>query len=325
MVTVTVGVAMFTVTIVSLVGLLMVARRQLVATGDVTITVNDDPDACIHAPAGGHPVGHVGGESDLYSFGLRGQRHVRCLQGDGALGWRRATTHRDQPRQSRRSTRARTTVLPSQGQAGHEDRDPPRSLPCASMAVPRSLGTTTLPPLSRSSCSSFRPARRFRSGAGGYIQIEAPAGVYRYEDIEVEDDYRPDWDKFKLWRYEARLDEPVTRAYSMANYPEERDVIMLNVRIASPPPRAPEGTPPGKMTAYAFNLKPGDEVTISGPFGEFFAKDTEAEMVFVGGGAGMAPMRSHIFDLFPTAPYPAQGELLVWRPQLAGGVLRRRL
>ena len=134
--------------------------------------------------------------------------------------------------------------------------------------------------------------------AGGYIQIEAPAGLYRYEDFEVEDEYRADWDQFKLWRYEAMLDEPVTRAYSMANYPDEKGMIMLNVRVASPPPRAPEGTPPGKMTAFIFSLKPGDKVTISGPFGEFFARETNAEMVFVGGGAGMAPMRSHIFDLF---------------------------
>ena len=94
------------------------------------------------------------------------------------------------------------------------------------------------------------------------------------------------------------LDEPVTRAYSMANYPDEKGVIMLNVRVAVPPARAPEGIPPGKMTSYLFSLKPGDDVVISGPFGEFFARDTDNEMIFVGGGAGMAPMRSHIFDLF---------------------------
>ena len=134
--------------------------------------------------------------------------------------------------------------------------------------------------------------------AGGYIQIEAPTGSYAYQGIDVEDEYRADWDRFNLWRYTAELDEPVTRAYSMANYPEETGVIMLNVRIASPPPRAPEGTPPGKMTAYLFGLKPGDDVTISGPFGEFFARETDAEMLFIGGGAGMAPMRSHIFDQF---------------------------
>ncbi|MCG8461366.1 MAG: NADH:ubiquinone reductase (Na(+)-transporting) subunit F, partial [Holophagales bacterium] len=94
------------------------------------------------------------------------------------------------------------------------------------------------------------------------------------------------------------VDDTVTRAYSMANFPEERGMIMLNVRVASPPPRAPEGTPPGKMSSYIFNLKPGDDVTISGPYGEFFARETEAEMCFIGGGAGMAPMRSHIFDQF---------------------------
>ena len=134
--------------------------------------------------------------------------------------------------------------------------------------------------------------------AGGYIQIEAPAGTYDYNDYAVEEEYKADWDQFNLWRYKAVLDEPVTRAYSMANYPDEKGVIMLNVRFASPPPRAPEGTPPGKMTSYIFSLKAGDEVTISGPFGEFFAKDTQAEMIYVGGGAGMAPMRSHIFDQF---------------------------
>ena len=117
-------------------------------------------------------------------------------------------------------------------------------------------------------------------------------------DFAVEPEYRGDWDKFNMWRYVSTVTEPVSRAYSMANYPEEQDVIMLNIRIASPPPRAPEGVPPGIMSSYVFGLKPGDTVTISGPFGEFYAKDTEAEMMFIGGGAGMAPMRSHIFDQF---------------------------
>jgi len=134
--------------------------------------------------------------------------------------------------------------------------------------------------------------------AGGYIQIECPPHEVRYKDFEVAERFREDWDKFDVWRYVSKVDEPVTRAYSMANYPDEKGVIMLNVRIASPPPRGPEGIPPGKMSSYIFGLKPGDEVTISGPFGEFFAKDTDAEMVYIGGGAGMAPMRSHIFDLF---------------------------
>jgi Na+-transporting NADH:ubiquinone oxidoreductase subunit F len=134
--------------------------------------------------------------------------------------------------------------------------------------------------------------------AGGYIQITCPPHTVNYKDFEVEEEFRRDWDRFHLWEIQSTVEEPVDRAYSMANYPEEKGIIMLNIRVATPPPRSPNGTPPGKMSSYTFNLRPGDEVIISGPFGEFFAKETDAEMVFIGGGAGMAPMRSHIFDQF---------------------------
>jgi len=133
--------------------------------------------------------------------------------------------------------------------------------------------------------------------AGGYIQIECPPHVAKYKDFDIDEEYRGDWDQFDLWRYVSTVEETEERAYSMANYPDERGIIMLNVRVASPPPRLPD-VPPGIMSSYMFKLKPGDEVIISGPYGEFFAKETDAEMVFVGGGAGMAPMRSHIFDQF---------------------------
>jgi Na+-transporting NADH:ubiquinone oxidoreductase subunit F len=131
--------------------------------------------------------------------------------------------------------------------------------------------------------------------AGGYIQIECPPFSAKFKDFIVEEKFREDWDKYNIWQYEAVVKEPAIRAYSMANYPEESDIIMLNVRIATPPPGA-QGIPPGVMSSYIFNLKPGDKVTISGPFGEFFARETDNEMVFIGGGAGMAPMRSHLFD-----------------------------
>ena len=138
--------------------------------------------------------------------------------------------------------------------------------------------------------------------AGGYIQIECPPHVANYADFEIEDEYRGDWDKFGMWTLVSDVRESVTRAYSMANYPEEEGMIMLNVRVATPPwDRGANGwaqVPPGIMSSFIFSLKPGDDVTISGPFGEFFAKDSDNEMVFVGGGAGMAPMRSHIFDQF---------------------------
>ncbi|VFS67585.1 Na(+)-translocating NADH-quinone reductase subunit F [Raoultella planticola] len=131
--------------------------------------------------------------------------------------------------------------------------------------------------------------------AGGYIQIECPSHKVAYADFDVPDEYRADWDKFNLFRYVSDVKEPTLRAYSMANYPDEKGIIMLNVRIATPPPKVPDA-PPGIMSSYIWSLKAGDKVTISGPFGEFFAKETDAEMVFIGGGAGMAPMRSHIFD-----------------------------
>lgn len=134
--------------------------------------------------------------------------------------------------------------------------------------------------------------------AGGYIQIDIPEYDLSFRDFDVEEEYRADWDKYELWNLSVKNTEPCFRAYSMASYPAERGKIMLNVRIATPPPGA--RVPPGIASSYIFNLKPGDPVVMSGPFGEFFAKDTEREMVYIGGGAGMAPMRSHIFDLLKT-------------------------
>ena len=297
MLTVTLGVAMFTFTIVSLVGLLMVARRQLVATGDVAITVNDETDRALRASSGGTLLGTLAANrlfvpSACGGKGSCGVCKVKVLDGGGA-------------------------VLPTE--LSHLDRGEVRDgvrLSCQvkvkqdmRIEVPAEIfdirrwqckvrSNHNVATFIKELLLELPPGEAVPFRAGGYIQIEAPVGNYPYQDIAVEDDYRGDWDKFNLWKYTAELDEPVTRAYSMANYPEEKGVIMLNVRIASPPPRAPEGTPPGKMTAYLFGLKPGDEVTISGPFGEFFARETDAEMLFIGGGAGMAPMRSHIFDQF---------------------------
>ncbi|MDP6755266.1 MAG: NADH:ubiquinone reductase (Na(+)-transporting) subunit F [Candidatus Marinimicrobia bacterium] len=137
--------------------------------------------------------------------------------------------------------------------------------------------------------------------AGGYIQIDIPEyHNLSFKDFNVEEEYHPDWDKYKIWDINANNDNDCFRAYSMANHPAEGNIVMLNVRIATPPPALWNDVPPGIASSYIFNLKPGDRVTISGPFGEFFAKDTDREMVYIGGGAGMAPMRSHLFDLLDT-------------------------
>ena len=136
--------------------------------------------------------------------------------------------------------------------------------------------------------------------SGGYIQIDVPK--YKdldYKSFDIGEEYRDDWDKFDVWQYKADNPEPVFRAYSMANHPAEGNMIMLNIRIASPPPDNPN-VPPGIASSYTFNLKAGDKVTVSGPYGEFYIKDSDREMVYIGGGAGMAPLRSHIFHLLKT-------------------------
>lgn len=149
--------------------------------------------------------------------------------------------------------------------------------------------------------------------AGGYIQIDVPAIEVDYKDIDITahprlgkqpNEFQSEWDKFKLWDLKMKNDEPLFRAYSMANHPAEGNIVMLNIRIATPPwDRAKGGwadVNPGVCSSYVFNLKPGDKVTISGPYGEFHIKETDAEMIYIGGGAGMAPMRSHLFHLFHT-------------------------
>ena len=294
---VSLGVEMLTAVVVSLVGLLMMARRQLVATGDVTITVNGDADKALQTSAGSTLLGTL---SDNQIFipsacggkGSCGVCKVKVLDGGGAiLPTERSHISRGEVRDCVR--------LSCQVKVKQDlDIEIPPEIFNVRQWQCRVRSNHNVATFIKELVLELPEGEEVPFRAGGYIQIEAPAGTYDYKDYAVEEEYKADWDQFNLWRYKAVLDEPVTRAYSMANYPDEKGVIMLNVRIASPPPRAPEGTPPGKMTSYIFSLKAGDEVTISGPFGEFFAKDTQAEMIYVGGGAGMAPMRSHIFDQF---------------------------
>ena len=136
--------------------------------------------------------------------------------------------------------------------------------------------------------------------AGGYIQIDVPKYSINFNDFNVQDEYHEDWDKYKIWDLKSNNQEEIFRAYSMANHPAEGNIIMLNVRIATPPPALWNDAPPGIASSYIFNLKAGDKVTVSGPYGEFFIKDSKREMVYIGGGAGMAPLRSHLFHLFHT-------------------------
>jgi Na+-transporting NADH:ubiquinone oxidoreductase subunit F len=295
--TVLFGVAIFTIVIVGLVLILMAARSKLVQSGDVTILINGDPDKALTTSAGSTLLNTLADNQIFIPSACGGQ---------GTCGVCRVTV-----------TEGGGSILPTE--TGHINRGDAREgcrLSCQvkvkqdmEIEIPAEIFDVRrwkCKVRSNHNVATFikelvleLPAGEsvpFR--AGGYIQIECPPHTVEYKDFDVEDEYHPDWDHFNIWRYVSTVTEKVDRAYSMANYPEEEGIIMLNVRIASPPPRAPEGIPPGQMSSYIFNLKPGDEVTISGPFGEFFAKPTDNEMIFIGGGAGMAPMRSHIFDQF---------------------------
>jgi len=295
MTTIALGVFMFTFVIVALVAFLMVARSKLVATGEVTILVNDDMDKALKTAAGSTLLGTLSGNkifipSACGGKGSCGVCKVTVTKGGGAM-LPTEVSHINRG-EAREGVRLSCQVKVK----GDMDIE----LPPEVFSVKKWQCTV----VSNKNVATFIKELKLQLPegdevpfrAGGYIQIESPPHVAKYKDFVIDDEYREEWDKFDMWRFVSKVDEEVTRAYSMANYPEEKGTILLNVRVASPPPRAPEGTPPGKMSSYIFNLKPGDEVTISGPYGEFYAKDTDAEMMFIGGGAGMAPMRSHIFD-----------------------------
>ncbi len=287
------GVALFTVVVMLLVSLILVARARLVSSGDVQIEINGDPDRTLTVPAGGKLLNTLADAGIFLSSACGGggtcaQCKCQIVDGGGSM-------------------------LPTE--EGHFTRGQRRDnwrLSCQ-VAVKQDMKIEVAPEffgvkqwettvLSNDNVATFIkelvleiPAGEsvdFR--AGGYVQLEVPPHEVRYADYEIDEQYRGDWEHFGLFSKVSKVNDTTIRAYSMANYPEEKGVIKFNIRIATPPP----GTdfPPGKMSSYVFGLKPGDKVKVFGPYGEFFAKDTDAEMVFIGGGAGMAPMRSHIFD-----------------------------
>ena len=296
MVTIILGVAVFVIVIVTLVVVLMIAKSKLVASADVTITINEDPDKALVVPAGDTLLTTLGSNkifipSACGGKGTCGVCKVQVHEGGGAL-LPTEISHISRG-EARQGTRLSCQVKVKQDMKIEIEPEifSVRKWRC------RVRSNHNVATFIKELVLELPEGETVPFRAGGYIQIECPPHEVNYKDFLVEEEYRADWDKYNVWQYTSKVTEGVTRAYSMANYPEEADIIMLNVRIASPPPNMPN-VPPGIMSSYIFGLKPGDEVTISGPFGEFYAKETGNEMVFIGGGAGMAPMRSHIFDQF---------------------------
>ncbi len=291
------GVVMFTGVIVSLVVVLMVARAKLVHLGDVTITINDDPERSIKTSSGSSLLSTLAAQkiflpSACGGKGSCGVCRVKVKSGGGTL--LPTETSFINRREAREGMRLACQVKVKENLS----IEVPAEVFSIRQWKCRVRSNKNVATFIKELVLELPEGESVPFRAGGYIQIECPPHRVSFKDFDIDPEYRDEWDKYNLWKLESVCTEPVQRAYSMANYPGEHGIIMLNVRIATPPPRAPEGTPPGIMSSYIFSLKPGDTVTISGPYGEFFAKDTNAEMCFIGGGAGMAPMRSHIFDQF---------------------------
>lgn len=287
-----VGVGMFTGIILALVLMIMAARARLVSSGDVDIVINDE--RTITVPAGGKLLQTLAA-SDLFlpsacgGGGTCAQCKCRVLDGGGSM---LPTEESSFTRRDAREGWRLSCQTPVKQDMRIEVPDEVFGIKQWECTVESNHNVATF---IKELTLRLPEGENVDFRAGGYVQLECPPHHVKFSDFDIEEQFRGDWEHFKFFDLESKTDEPTIRAYSMANYPEEKGIVKFNIRIATPPPNSPE-IPPGMMSSWAFNLKPGDKVTVYGPFGDFFAKDTEAEMIFIGGGAGMAPMRSHIFD-----------------------------
>lgn len=284
---------MFTVIIMMLVFVILYARNQLVSTGAVTIEINEDPSKAITTNAGGKLLQTLSNSGIFLSSacgggGTCGQCRCRVLEGGGSMLSTEAIHFTRKEAQEGWRLSCQTAVKQNMKIEVDPEFFGVRRWEC------EVISNDNVATFIKELVLKLPEGEEVDFRAGGYVQFEIDPYEVDYKDIEVAEEYRGDWEKFGVFNHHSKVDEVTIRAYSMANYPEEKGVMKFNIRIASPPP----GTdfPPGKMSSYLFSLKPGAKVTIFGPYGEFFAKKTDAEMVFIGGGAGMAPMRAHIFD-----------------------------
>ncbi len=288
------GVVSFTGVVLLLVLVIIFARSRLVSTGSVNIEINDDPSNTIKVPAGSKLLQTLAENKIFLSSACGGGgtcSQCKCLVMDGGGSILPTEESHFTSKEQNEGWRLSCQVAVK--------NDLKIKIPDEVFGVKEweceVVSNDNVATFIKELILKLPEGEEVNFKAGGYVQLEAPA--YKdlsYKAFDVDNEYHSDWDKFKIWDNIANNDEPIIRAYSMANYPEEKGVLKFNIRIASPPPGS--DVPPGLMSSWVFNLRAGDKVRVFGPFGEFFARKTDAEMVFVGGGAGMAPMRAHIFD-----------------------------
>tara|TARA_B110000444_G_scaffold56350_1_gene52555 strand:+ start:1516 stop:2739 length:1224 start_codon:yes stop_codon:yes gene_type:complete len=286
------GVGMFTGVVLALVAFILAAREKLVSSGLVTIDINGEKD--ITVPAGDKLLLTLSNAGLFLASACGGGgtcAQCKCIVTEGGGSMLPTEESHFSKREANEGWRlsCQTAVKQDMKVVVPEEVFGVKQWECTVEANPNVATfikelTLRLPD---GESVDFK--------AGGYVQLECPPHHVKYSEFDIEEEYRKDWERFGFFKHESIVDETVIRAYSMANYPEETGIVKFNIRCATPPPGT-DGIPPGVMSSWAFNLKPGDKVNVFGPFGEFFAKDTSTEMVFIGGGAGMAPMRSHLFD-----------------------------
>ena len=288
------GIIAFTTIVSMLVAFVMFARSQLVASGNVTIEINGDPEKKIVVPTGGKLLSTLASKNIYLASACGGGgtcAECKCQVKEG--GGDILTTEKSHFNYKQQSNNWRLSCqVPVK-------RDMKIQVPEEVFGVKEweceVVSNENVATFIKELILKLPEGENVKFKAGGYVQLEAPAfKAIKYQDFDIAEEYHEDWNRFKIWDNVATNPEPIIRAYSMANYPLEEGVLKFNIRVASPPPGS--SFPPGVMSSYVFSLKPGDKVKVFGPFGEFFARETENEMVFIGGGAGMAPLRSHIFD-----------------------------
>ena len=294
------SITVFTGLVLVLVLILNFAESKLLPQGDVTIEINGDTDKNIVTRPGGTLLSALAGQSVFLPSACGGggtcaMCECQVMEGGGEI--LPTETGHISRNKAKDSWRLACQVKIKQDMKIHVP-DEIFSIQKWEATVESNNNVATF---IKELVLNLPEGENLNFQAGGYIQIDIPEyHNLTFSDFNIEKEYHPDWDQYKIWDLIANNEEPVFRAYSMANHPAEGNRVMLNVRIATPPPPLWNEAPPGLASSYIFNLKPGDKVTISGPYGEFFIKDSEREMVYIGGGAGMAPMRSHLFHLFQT-------------------------
>ena len=287
------GVIAFTLAINLMVIVILVSRKFLIASGDIEIQLNEDPDRTLTVPAGDKLLQTLASQNMFLSSACGGKgtcAQCKCmiLEGGGSILTNEEDyfTHREKKEGWRLS--CQLTVKDNMKIRVPDEVFGARKWEC------EVLSNENVATFIKELILKLPEGEEVAFRAGGYVQMEIPPSDIDFKNFDIDKKFNQDLERFNFRDNSISITETVIRAYSMANYPEEKGIMKFNVRIELPP----LGTdyPPGEMTAYLFNLKPGDKLTIFGPFGDFYANKSEAEMIFIGGGAGMAPMRSHIFD-----------------------------